>query len=74
MAKILVVDDETDIRDGSERILKPRSTTRIDESMSSVSIDPRIRVSCSNSVRQKPFDPPNTPNRCIFARPGCATE
>ena len=54
-------------------MVRPPSTTRIDESMSSVSIDPRMRVRCRSDVRQYPLEPAEDPETVNVARPGWLT-
>ena len=68
---VSTADNET--RPGSDTIRPPAAMTRIDESMSSVSMNPRIRVRRRSEVFQYPFDPPKIPKPWTRARPGCAT-
>ncbi|AKA08957.1 hypothetical protein SAZ_31810 [Streptomyces noursei ZPM] len=62
-----------EIRVRSTAIRAPLVRERMVESMSSVSMEPCIRVRASRSVRQKPLEPPKTPKPCRRVRPGWLT-
>lgn len=72
-AGMVVGASSVEIRPGSETMLNPSSRLRMDESMSSVSMVPCMRIRRSDSVRQYPFEPPKMPNPCRRARPGWLT-